>query len=287
MSSASQEEAERSAGFGEQLRGWQVAVLSQTPAQLQAVKLDCCCELRRLLQRLPQLARAQQAGWRLLSDQPARARLLSSWHAVDLYEVVQLTLGAAHHADFYCVTNAASEFEGLLQSDSGPGAFLSFVDRLVARLLGREGGGAADTGGAQSVEHCARWALLAWDTFCREVLRRMPQNGAAGGLYHWLTEYLQYRLQLICTRRAATGRLSELCSTEYNAGGSGSSDNSCAGSDDSGVQRSPPTGQPSPEYPGPQRGAQQTPGDGFPAGAGHPADWPKHEHTDTYCAESG
>ena len=38
---ASLEMSVRSAEFGEQLRGWLVTVLTQTPPQLQAVKLHC------------------------------------------------------------------------------------------------------------------------------------------------------------------------------------------------------------------------------------------------------
>ena len=73
--------------------------------------------------------------------------------------------------------SAASEFEGILQANSGLASFLSFVDRLLGRFFSNEGGGSVEARSSQSLEHCARRICLTWDAFCGEVLRRMPQNG--------------------------------------------------------------------------------------------------------------
>ena len=92
---------------------------------------------------------------------------------------------------------AAAEFETLLSTDSGVVSFLRFVDRLLARFFSSEGGGAAsDAGSVQHLEYCVRCIYLIWDTFCGELMRRMPQTGENDRALSNPSEVIRLELQL-------------------------------------------------------------------------------------------
>ena len=94
--------------------------------------------------------------------------------------VVFYSLIFCRYDQFLCYFAAASEFEGILQTYSGMASYIGFVDRLLVRFFGNASGVETDGGNIQYTERDVRFVFLTWDTFCGELMRRMPQNGEKG-----------------------------------------------------------------------------------------------------------